>query len=115
MKDVDFNDLVSALKASDKTKVKQEIRKNDGVLKETVLYIAPHTVTIEYIDFGRSQTALKFFAQKDGEEDVVYFKTIQQLSDTLGIAIDLYADTTEEFDIKAQNAFKGAVVVNRRA
>lgn len=89
MADIDYNDLVSALKENETTKVRKEINHDKGVLKETVLYIDPYTITIEYIDFGRSQTPLKFFAIKDGEDEPIYFNSIKMLIETLGIELNL--------------------------
>lgn len=86
MRDINFRDLVDALKKVDGSVVKEMIQHDKGVLRKTVVSISPYTITLEYIDFGRSQRALNFSAiNQDGKE--VRFDSIKSLTETLGVSL----------------------------
>ncbi|WP_010248703.1 hypothetical protein [Acetivibrio cellulolyticus] len=86
MKDINFKDLVSALKRVDGSVVKEMMEHDKGVLRKTVVSISPYTVTLEYIDFGRSQRALKFYATNNNGEEI-HFDSVKSLVDTLGVKL----------------------------
>ncbi len=86
MKDINFKDLVDALSKVDGSVVKEMVEHSKGVLRKTVVCISPYTITLEYIDFGRSQRALNFSAvNQEGKE--VHFDSVKSLTETLGVRL----------------------------
>ncbi|OPZ87609.1 MAG: hypothetical protein BWY74_03362 [Firmicutes bacterium ADurb.Bin419] len=86
MKDINFKDLVDALRKVDGSVVKEMTQNEKGVLRKTVVCISPYTITLEHIDFGRSQRALRFSAvNQEGKE--IHFDSVKSLTETLGVRL----------------------------
>ncbi|HEX9063230.1 MAG TPA: hypothetical protein VF941_23905 [Clostridia bacterium] len=87
MNSTDFSNLIESLKSVKNAEVREAVFHKDGVYRESIVYIAPYTITIQYIVLGNHQIPLKFEALMDGKSTPSRFNSIQHFLDTLGVTL----------------------------
>lgn len=87
MNSTDFSDLIECLKSIKNAEVRESVFHKDGVYRESIVYVVPYTITIQYIVLGSHQIPLKFEALMDGKSTPSRFNSIQHFLDTLGLIL----------------------------
>ena len=80
MKCIDFDELVQLLKNEKSATLKEEVRHEFGVYRNTVIEIFPHTISIEYIDIAGYQVPLKFLIVNEYNNEIVSLNSVSQLN-----------------------------------
>jgi hypothetical protein len=110
MEHINYNDLSRALQFTKPESIKSSIENKEGVYRKLTANINGFDLTLEYIDFGKYQSKLRFDAIKNGTK--YSFNSIGDMQRLLDFKLDfpeIYKTTKDKKKVKTNKKLKKAV------